>query len=63
MSWGISRDAVVRHLRNAANEAKAPLGSDASNQAKRPPVGVDGRVSKTCQTPSGRAVLASPFGT
>lgn len=33
---GVSRGAVARHLRNGSNKAKAPIGSDDSNEAKAP---------------------------
>lgn len=59
---GISRDAVARHLRNAANEAKAPLGSEASNQAKAPPGSESTDASpKPAKAPSGSRSSCEPF--
>lgn len=63
---GISRGAVARHLQAAANEAKAPLGSESSNGAKAPPGSGDpaeapNRATSQTKAPTGSRSDCEPF--
>ena len=62
---GVSRGAVARHLRAAANRAKAPPGSADSNRAKAPPGSSDSEIvsnrASAAAAPTGSRSLCEPF--
>ena len=59
---GVSRGAVARHLENLSKRAKAPTGSDASNEAKAPiGSGDSGDDSNRAKAPTGSRSCCEPF--